>query len=110
MQFMGNLYVGESISSIEYQIIEKVYKGKVVPNLYLIVFSTNPENMLDIIPEHEIMQKHYPKSGLKVVGIARGKKEAIGLVQQMIEASLVETGSADVRGLLKAKWEGQACR
>ena len=110
MQFMGSLYVGESIAFTEYKIVEKVHKGKVVMNLYLLVISENPDNMLDIIPEKEIMQKHYPKEGLKVVGIADGKKEAIELVQRIIQESLVETGSADIRGFLKAKWEGQACR
>ena len=110
MQFMGSLYVGEKLSSTEYKIVEKVHKGKVVPNLYLVVFSINPDNMLDILPEKEVMQKYYPKDELKVVGIADGKKEALGLVQRMIEESLRETGSADVRGFLKEKWEGQACR
>lgn len=110
MQFMGSLYVGEKLSSTEYKIVEKVHKGKVVMNLYLLVISENPDNMLDIIPEKEIMQKHYPKEGLKVVGIADGKKEAIELVQRIIQESLVETSSADIRGFLKAKWEGQACR
>lgn len=110
MQFMGSLYVGEKLSSTEYKIVEKVHKGKVVMNLYLLVISENPDNMLDIIPEKEIMQKHYPKEGLKVVGIADGKKEAIELVQRIIQESLVETGSADIRGFLKVKWEGQACR
>ena len=110
MQFMGCLYVGEKLSSAEYKIVEKVHKGKVVQNLFLIVFSSNPDNMLDIIPEKEITQKHYPKDGLRIVGIADGKKEALGLVQRMIHESLAETGSADVRGFLQAKWEGQACR
>ena len=110
MQFMGSLYVGEKLASTEYKIVEKVHKGKVVPNLYLVVFSINPDNMLDILPEKEVMQKYYPKDELKVVGIADGKKEALGLVQRMIEESLRETGSADVRGFLKEKWEGQACR
>lgn len=110
MQFMGCLYVGEKLSSTEYKIVEKVHKGKVVQNLFLIVFSSNPDNMLDIIPEKEITQKHYPKDGLRIVGIADGKKEALGLVQRMIHESLTETGSADVRGFLQAKWEGQACR
>lgn len=110
MQFMGSLYVGEKLSSTEYKIVEKVHKGKVVPNLHLITLSNNPDNMLDILPEKEVMQKHYSKDGLKVVGIADGRKEALALVQQMIEESLRETGSADVRGFLKTKWEGQACR
>lgn len=110
MQFMGSLYVGEKVAPSEYKIVEKVHKGKIVPNLYLIALSVNPDNMLDIIPEKEIMQKHYPKDELKIVGIANGKKEAIGLVQLIIKESLAETGSADVRGFLKEKWEGQACR
>lgn len=110
MQFMGSLYVGEKIISTEYKIVEKVHKGKIVPNLYLVTLSSNPDNMLDIIPEKEVMQKHYPKDGLRIVGIADGKKEALNLVQQMIKESIQETGSADVRGFLKAKWEGQACR
>ena len=50
MQFMGSLYVGESISTKEHEIVKKVHNGKVVPNLYLIAFSDNAENMLDLIP------------------------------------------------------------
>jgi len=110
MQFMGCLYVGESLASTEYKIVEKVHRGQVVPNLYLITMSNNPDNMLDLIPEWEALQKNYPKDCLKVVGIASGKKEAIRLVQSIIKESMSETGSADIREYLKQKWEGQACR
>ena len=110
MQFMGSLYVGESISSKEHEIVRKVHNGKLVPNLYLIAFSENPDNMMDLIPEWEALQKGYPKEELRVVGIAGGKKEAIKLVQCIISDSLKETASADVRGYLMEKWEGQACR
>ena len=110
MQFMGSLYVGESVASTEYKIVEKVHKGKVVPGLYLITLSSHPDNMLDLMLEKEALQKCYSQLGLKVVGIAGNKKEAIQIVQRIVEESLKETGSADVRGFLKAKWEGQACR
>lgn len=110
MQFMGSLYVGESISFAEYKIVEKVHKGEVVGDLYLITLSTNPDNMLDLILEKEALQTCYKKQGLKVVGIASGKKEAIDLIQLIIEESMRETGSADVREFLRKKWEGQACR
>ena len=110
MQFMGELYVGESISSKEYDIVRKVHSSKVVPNLYLLVFSTNSDNMLDLIPQWEVLQKGYPKDMLRVVGLANGKKEAVRLVQMMIQDSLKETGVADVRPYLEQKWEGQACR
>lgn len=110
MQFMGSLYVGETISSQEYKIVEKVHNNQVVPNLYLIALSMHEDNMLDLIPEWEVMQKGYPKTSLQVVGLANGKKEALSIVQSIIEESLQETGSADVRTFLKQKWEGQACR
>ena len=110
MQFMGTLYLGESVSPKEYEIVKKVHSGQVIPNLYLIAFSSNADNMLDLIPEWEALQKGYPKESLKVVGIANGKAEALDLVQRIIEESLQETGSADVRSFLKEKWEGQACR
>ena len=110
MQFMGDLYVGESLSANEYKIVEKVHKGKIVPNLYLLVLTLNPDNMLEIIPEWEILQKGYPSQDLKVIGIANGKKEAISLVQSIITDSLNEMKTADVREYLNQKWEGQACR
>ena len=108
MQFMGALYVGESVASAEYKIVEKVHKGKVVSGLYLILISNHPDNMLDLMLEKEALQKCYSQTDLKVVGIAGNKKEAIQIVQRIVEESLKETGSADVRGFLKAKWEGQA--
>ena len=91
MQFMGSLYVGESISTKEHEIVKKVHNGKVVPNLYLIAFSDNAENMLDLIPEWEALQKGYPRDTLNVVGIANGKKEAIRVVQHIVEEALRET-------------------
>jgi len=110
MQFMGCLYVGETISAEQYKIVEKVHKGKVVSGLYLIILSSHPDNMLDLMLEKEALQACYSNMGLKVVGIAGNKKEAIQLAQRIIEESLRETGSADVRPFLKTKWEGQACR
>lgn len=110
MQFMGCLYAGEKVSSEQYKIIEKVHKGKVVPGLYLITLSNHPDNMLDLILEKEALQTCYSNTVLKVIGIAGNKKEAIQLVQTIIEESIKETGSADVREFLRTKWEGQACR
>ena len=110
MQFMGALYVGESLSEKEYEIVKKVHNKQLVPNLYLLTFSSNKDNMLDLIPEWEALQSYYPSDELKVVGIANGKKEAISLVKMIIEESISEIGSPDIREFLKRMWEGQACR
>lgn len=110
MQFMGDLYVGATISSSEYKIVEKVHKGQIVPNLYLVTMSSSVDNMLELIPQWEVLQKAYPRETLKVVGIAGGKKEAMNLVRDIIMESVAKTGCVDVRGYLREKWEGQACR
>ena len=110
MQFMGALYVGETLISKEHEIVKKVHNKQLVPNLYLLTFSNNADNMLDMIPEWEALQKNYPSDGLKIVGIANGKKEAIQLLQVIISESIAENGNPDIREFLKRKWEGQACR
>lgn len=107
MKFFQDLYLGEMIAPRIDQIMKKLNSNKVVPNLFLIVLSTNPDNMLDIIPQWEVMQKGYPNENIQVVGLANGKKEAISVVQFIVEQVLQETGSADVRPYLNQRWEEQ---
>ena len=108
MKFLQELYLGESIAPKVDQIVKKIMTDKTVPNLYLIVMAGHPDNMLDLIPQWEILQKGYPKEELRIVGMANGKKDAIGLMQFMVEESLEKTGNANVRAYLEEKWEGQA--
>lgn len=107
MIFFQDLYLGESISPKVDQIMKKLNSGKTVPNLFLITLSENPDNMLEIVPQWEVMQKGYPNTDIKVVGLANGKKEAIAVVQFIVEQALQETGSANARDYLKQRWEGQ---
>lgn len=107
MIFFENLYLGESLASKSEQILKKLNNGKVIPNLFLVAISMNPDNMLDIIPQWEVMQKGYPNEAIQVIGLANGKKEAIALVQVIVEQALQETGSANARDYLNQRWEGQ---
>ena len=88
--------------------MKKLNNGKPVLDLYLIVISEHPDNMLEIVPQKEILQKSYPNIDFRVVGLASGKKEALAVIQIIIEESLKETGSADARDYLNRRWEGQA--
>lgn len=107
MKFLQELYMGERVAPKADQIIKKIMTDEAVSNLYLIAMSTHPDNMLDLIPHWEVLQKGYPKDHIRVAGLADGKKDAIGLIQFMVEESLEKTGSADVRAYLEEKWEGQ---
>lgn len=108
MKFLQELYLGETIAPKVDQIVKKIMTSKAVPNLYLIAIAGNPDNMLDLIPQWEVLQKGYPKEHLRIVGLADGKEDAIGLMQFMVEESLEKTGNANVRAYLEEKWEGQA--
>lgn len=110
MQFMGCLYVGKTISTKEQEIVKKIYNHQLVPDLYLLTFSSNSDNMLELIPEREILQKNYPDQYLKVIGIANGKNEAIQVLQDIIAESIQKTKSPDIREYLIGKWEEQACQ
>jgi len=108
MKFLQELYLGEKIAPKVDQIVKKIMTEKIVPNLYLIAMATNPDNMLDLIPEWEVLQKGYPKESLRIVGLADNKKDAIKVMQGIVEESIRMTGSADIRAYLEEKWEGQA--
>ena len=107
MKFLQELYLGEKIAPKIDQIVKKIMDSKAVPNLYLIAMASHPDNMLDLIPYWEVLQNGYPKEHIRVVGLANGKKDAIGLMQFIVEESLEQTGSADIRIYLEEKWEGQ---
>ena len=108
MKFLQELYLGEKTAPKVDQIVKKILNDQAVPNLYLIAMASHPDNMLDLIPHWEVLQKSYPKEQLRIVGLADNKKDAVGLIQFMIEESIQVTGSADVRAYLEEKWEGQA--
>ena len=108
MKFLQELYLGEKIIPKVDGIVKRIKTEKVVPNLYLITMASHPDNMLDLVPEWEELQKGYPKETLRIVGLAENKKAAIKLMQSIIEESIKVTGSADIRAYLEVKWEGQA--
>lgn len=107
MIFFQNLYLGDRISSKKDQIMKKLNSKKSVPELYLITMAQNPDNMLEIVSHWEVLQKGYPNMDIRVVGLAKGKKEAFKVVQSIVEQVLSETGSADVRAYLNQRWEEQ---
>ncbi len=108
MKFLQELYLGEKTAPKVDQIVKKIMNDQTVPNLYLIAMASHPDNMLDLIPYKDVLQKGYPKDQLRIVGLADNKKDAFRLTQFIIEESLSVIGSADVRTYLEEKWEGQA--
>lgn len=103
MKWYDNLYVGESIRHKRDKIKWKIKHNAGQINIYVITIASNPQNLLDIIPAQELMQKGYPKKDLFVIGIAQGMGEAQEVVKLIIDEVYQQTGGFDILPYLYAK-------
>ena len=103
MKWYENLYVGESIRHKTDKIKWKINHNAGQINIYVITIASNSQNLLDIIPAQELMQKGYPKRELYVVGLAQGKEEAYEIVKQIIDEVYQKTGEFKILPYLQTK-------
>jgi hypothetical protein len=112
MTWYEDLYVGESIVHKTNKIKWKIRRGAGQVNIYVISLASNPQNLLDIIPSWELLQKGYPKKEIYVVGLARGYKEALDVAAAIVDDVYRQTGGFDVRSFLgkKSRTQGVNCQ
>jgi hypothetical protein len=60
MKWYEDLYVGDSIEGKVNRIKWKINHHVGTVSIYVIAFASNRQNLLDIIPAWELMQKSYP--------------------------------------------------
>lgn len=103
MVWYEDLYVGTSIVHKTNKIKWKIRHNAGQIDIYVITLASNPKNLLDIIPSHELLQKGYPKAGLNVVGLAKGYAEAVEVAVSIVEEVYHKTGTFAVRKYLTEK-------
>lgn len=103
MKWYDDLYVGESIRHEVDKIKWKIKHNAGQINIYVIVLASNPQNLLDIIPAQELMQKGYPKQDIHVIGLAFGMEEAQLVVKQIIDEVYQETKGFQILPYLQTK-------
>ena len=67
---------------------ENFLAGESVKNL-----SENPVNLMDIIPAAMLIQKSFYGICPKIIGMAKGKEEALEMVRSLIDEMYRETGT-----------------
>lgn len=97
MIWAKSLYCGENIAGKKVKYKFRVSHNVLCPDLYLLCVPSNRSNVLDIIPQKELLQKAYPKRKLAIVGMAKGYGEALELVSELCAKVLEETGRLDMR-------------
>ena len=87
-----NFLTGESVKNPN-KIKKKLNNGKLVPGIYLLTLSENPSNLMDIIPAAMLIQKSLYGICPQVIGMAKGKDEALEMVRSLIDEMYTETGT-----------------
>ena len=103
MIWYKDLYVGESIVHKTKKVKWKIMHNAGQIGIYVITLAFNRQNLLDIIPSYELMQKEYPKKDMVIVGLAKGYDEAVEVAASIIDEVYRSTGTFDLRTYLAEK-------
>ena len=99
--FSSHLYVGESMSARKLDKIKtKLLKNPIACGAFVISLSKNEHDQLDIMQAGQLAQRFYQDYSLQVVGIASNQREAIELVEKMIQECLKLRGDCRVKEYL----------
>lgn len=103
MIWYDDLYVSENIEKKKEKIKWKIKHNAGLLQMYVITLPCNSENLLEIISTKELMQRHYPKKNLVIVGMAKGYEEAVTIAATIIVETMNELGNTNVKKYLGEK-------
>lgn len=98
MRFLKEMYVGEGIKDKQ-KVMRRLKRGAGMLDIYVISIS-NGNDQLDCMKCSYFKQEVIRENIGLIVGLAKGYSEAQNLIVAMIEDSLRETGSANVKEYL----------
>jgi hypothetical protein len=93
----SSLYIGEKMKKKKEKVISSINNREATFGVYCIVFASHPGNLFDIMEANELLFPHYKKAEVRIVGLAKGKEEAIKLVRDMLMEVYNKTGGFNVR-------------
>ena len=97
MHWYSNLYLGERLKNQEAKVKSRVERNVPQPSLYLLTLPSNEENLPDIIPATDLLQKAYPKKELFIIGLEKGYDAALEMSAAIVNDIYHKTGTFEVR-------------
>lgn len=92
------LYVGESVNQKRIKKIkERISHNKKVRDIYCLCVIKERKYELLIISSQDLLREKKYHEGLMIVGIARGKDEAMALTVQMIQEIFTQTKDVKIK-------------
>lgn len=103
MRWYDKLYVGTNANDKQDEIIEKIRNGIFQFDKFVLALPFNDSDILDIYPSNILVQSHYLKSDMMILGIADGMEEAREVMQRIIMDCYRETGEFHLKNYIFEK-------
>ena len=97
MKIYQELYVSEELEKRRDDVIQKLKEDKIQWNIYLIVLVGHNNSQLEIVNSTLLVHKLFPREGIIIVGIAKGKSQAMELIKEIVSSIYAKTGKVDIR-------------
>lgn len=94
MKFYKNLYIGDTIRNPG-KVRRKLKRYAKLQNVYVIAYMAD-SGKLEIYHSLTFQQRYYKENPPYVIGIAGDQNEAVGIICQIAEEALLETGTVDL--------------
>ncbi|MCI5902230.1 MAG: hypothetical protein MRZ74_06865 [Blautia sp.] len=91
LKWIKDYTVSERIRNPE-KVRRKIDAGEAVPGIFLITKSYNEHNLLEIVPAISLVQRNACAMCPEIIGMAKGKEDAMEMVQNILEAVYRRTG------------------
>lgn len=101
LRWYENLYVSERASKKLKRTISRINRRKITPEIYVLTFPSNDKNIMDIVPTNVLLQRMVRKRCPEIIGIAKGKEDALKLMQTIVMETYENTGDFCVKEYLE---------
>lgn len=105
MKWYRNLYLTESIRKDKQTLIEKAEKNAGLPGIYLVTLAANGQDLFDVFSASQLLQAPLHGHCPVIVGMAKGRDEAIDLALQTALEAYERNGDFNIRKYLQQEWE-----
>ncbi len=107
LSWYQHLYLGTSVERKARRLRWKINTGRGTLDLYVITIASNPANQFDIISTMQLQKKSIRKHCPMIVGLARGRFEAMDVVRRIFDDAWKATHDPNARAWILEKHKGE---
>lgn len=100
MKLYFDLYISECWKDKKDKLIKRLFKNRLLPNMYVITLPSGDRNNLEFYSGILLRQHVIRSSSLFVIGIADGYEECLSITEKITDEVYRATGGANIRGFI----------